>query len=665
MSGVWRYKASMLPRIHLVRSGRTKLDRAILTEQYRVLGQQIPLMYTLVFLDAVFLGFASYGSVSTTLSVVAPILLGIAAAVRSLLWVARRGDSPPGLRRIRRYLVGTIIAAAILSLAFGGWALVLFVEADLARRTCIALYIFIGAITCCYCLQTFPIAAWLVMACGASPVILCLIVSGDRFLVGLGVNIILVSAVVLRMFGATHAGFVDVLASRAEMAAGQRRARLAEQRAHQLAYHDPLTGLPNRRALTEYLRGAEPHRFGLMLVDLDRFKSINDVHGHPIGDQLLRAVAGRLSWVVGEGGRSYRLGGDEFAITLPFDGDDLDRVRSVAHAIVREVARPFLIDERMHHIGASVGIALYPEDARDADTLMRRADVALYQAKEAGRGCYCAFASQMDAEIRRRSTIEAEMRDGLTQGLFYPRYQPIIDLRTGHVTGFELLARWRREDAEIGPDQFIPIAEECGLLNTLMLDLLDRACSETRDWPVPASIAINISPGQLRDDWLSHKILSVLARTGFPPQRLTVEITENALIVDAEKAHHAIESLKNQGVQLALDDFGTGYASIQHLRMLPFDKIKIDRSFVDSLSESTEKLRIVRAILGLASTLELPVVAEGIETLETAEMLRALGCAQGQGYLFGRPMDKEEVERWLADGVMPPAAEALIRRNGP
>ncbi|WP_245824528.1 putative bifunctional diguanylate cyclase/phosphodiesterase [Sphingomonas azotifigens] len=622
-------------------------------------------MYTLVFLDAVFLGFASHGSVSPRLSVVAPILLGIAAAVRSLLWVTRRTDTIPSIRKIRRYLIGTILAAAVLSLAFGGWALVLFFEADLARRTSIALYIFIGAVTCCYCLQTFPVAGWLVMMCGASPVVVCLLLSGDRFLVGLGVNIVLVSAVVLRMFGASHAGFIEVLASRAEMAIGQRRARLAEQRAHRLAYHDPLTGLPNRRALAGYLRQAGPGQFGLMLVDLDRFKSINDVHGHPIGDQLLRAVAGRLRWVVGEGGRSYRLGGDEFAISLPYAAGDLDRVRSVAHAIVREVARPFLIDDRMHHIGASVGIALYPEDATDADTLMRRADVALYQAKEAGRGCYCAFAAQMDAEIRRRSTIETEMREALAESRFYPRYQPIVDLRTGQVTGFELLARWRRDDSEIGPDQFIPIAEECGLLNTLMLDLLDRACLETRDWAVPVSIAINISPGQLRDEWLSHKILSVLARTGFPPARLTVEITENALIVDADKAHHAIESLKNQGVQLALDDFGTGYASIQHLRMLPFDKIKIDRSFVESLTDGSEALRIVRAILGLASTLELPVVAEGIETLETAEMLRGLGCAQGQGYLFGRPMDKDEVACWLADGVMPPAAEALIRRSGP
>lgn len=655
----------MLQGIHFVRSGRTKLDRAILTEQYRVLGQQIPLMYVLVFIDALFLGFASHGSVSAWLSMAAPALLGLAAAGRSLLWVLRRRDTAPSIRAIRRHLTGTIIAAAVLSLAFGGWALTLYTEADFARRTCIALYIFIGATTCCYCLQTFPVAIRLVLACGALPVTVCLLFSGDWFLTGLGVDILIVSAVVLRMFGASYRGFVEVLASRAEMAAGQRRARLAEQRAHQLAYHDPLTGLPNRRALAEYLRRREAERFGLMLVDLDRFKSVNDVYGHPIGDQLLRAVADRLRWVVGEAGRCYRLGGDEFAITLVFDAGGEDRVRSIAHAIVREIGRPFLIDERMHHIGASVGIALHPDDGREADTLMRRADVALYQAKEAGRGRYCAFAAQMDAEIRRRSTIEAEMREALASGNFYPRYQPIVNLGTGRVSGFELLARWRREGQGIGPDQFIPIAEECGLLNTLMLDLLDRACIETRDWPIPASIAVNISPGQLRDEWLSHKILSVLARTGFPPRRLTVEITENALIDDVEKVRYAVESLKNQGVQLALDDFGTGYASIQHLRMLPFDKIKIDRSFVDSLADQGEARRVVRAILGLAATMELPVVAEGIETPETAEMLRALGCAEGQGYLFGAPMAKDEVEQWLGRGTIPPAAEHLIRRNGP
>jgi diguanylate cyclase (GGDEF)-like protein len=654
----------MLRRLHLVPAGKTKLERALLIEQHRALGQLIPLMYVLVFIDALFLSFATYGSAPYRLTIVVPVLLGIAAAVRSIVWLLRRRRPPPDLRAIRRYLIGTIVAATVLSLAFGGWALLLFDDADLARRTCIALYIFIGAMTCCYCLQCFPVAARLVLACGALPVTLRLLTSGDWFLMGIGVDIVIVSFVVLRMFRTNYAGFVEVLGSRAEMATEQRRARLAESRAHQLAYHDPLTGLPNRRALAEYLALTTGtigpgEAFGLMLVDLDRFKSVNDVHGHPAGDQLLRAVADRIRSVVGDAGRSYRLGGDEFAIVVRHERGDADRVRTVAHAVVRDVARPFRADERMHHIGASVGIALFPLDGEDADTLMRRADVALYKAKESGRGCYCAFAAQMDSEIRWRSQIEAEMRVALVAGEFYPRYQPIVELATGRPIGFELLARWNRPDGQaIGPSQFIPIAEECGLINALMLDLLERACRETCGWENAGNIAINVSPVQLQDGWLSQKILSVLARTGFPPQRLTVEITENALIVDAANARQAIESLKNQGIKLALDDFGTGYSSIQHLRMLPFDKIKIDRSFVEALADDPEVLRIVRAIIGLAATLDLPVVAEGIETPQTAELLRAMGCAQGQGYLFGYPMTKAEVERWIRGDAPPNARPA-------
>ncbi|MHA6720275.1 putative bifunctional diguanylate cyclase/phosphodiesterase [Sphingomonas sp. RS6] len=644
----------MFRRLRLVPSGKTKLERAILVEQHRSLGDLVPLMYVLVFIDAVFLSIASYDSAPRKLTIVAPLLLGLAAGGRSLVWLIRRRRPQPDLRAIRRYLTGTIVAAAVLSLAFGGWALMLFDDADLTRRTCIALYIFIGAMTCCYCLQTFPVATHLVLTCGALPVTIRLLTSDNWFLVGIGVDIMVVSVVVLRMFRANYAGFVEVLASRAKMVTEQRLARLAEGRAHQLAYHDPLTGLPNRRALAEHLdattRSIGPDEaFGLMLVDLDRFKSVNDVYGHPAGDQLLRAVADRLKTVVGESGRSYRLGGDEFAIVVHHHRRDLDRVRGIAHAVVRDVARPFLADDYVHHIGASVGIALFPIDGDDAQTLMRRADVALYKAKEAGRGCYCAFAEQMDSEIRRRSQIEAEMRVSLGARHFYPSYQPIVELASGRPIGFELLARWKRPDGdEIGPSQFIPIAEECGLINALMLDLLERACIEARDWEGAGNIAINVSPVQLQDGWLSQKMLSVLARTGFPPQRLTVEITENALIVDAAAARQAIESLKNQGIRLALDDFGTGYSSIQHLRMLPFDKIKIDRSFVETLNEDPEVLRIVRGIIGLAATLDLPVVAEGIETQAVADLLRTMGCAQGQGYLFGHPMSKAEVERWIA-----------------
>ncbi|MDG2532509.1 EAL domain-containing protein [Sphingomonas sp. HITSZ_GF] len=613
-------------------------NQAILLEQFAALRQQVPLMYAMMFADAAFLAFAAYDTVSPWWSLGMPTLLAVLSAVRAAFWVARRGFTPRP-ESIPRYLRGTIVVAALLSLGFGGWGLLLYAEGDLVRRACIALYIFIGAISCCYCLQSVPRAGQAVVVFGAMPVTLCLLFSGDWFLRGLGINILLVAIVVLRMMRTSHAGFVEMLASRTHMAAEQERAKGAEQRAHELAYHDPLTGLPNRRALAEALEqrtdpagGSVP--LGLLIIDLDRFKSINDVHGHPAGDQLLRDVAARLNSVVGEQGTSYRLGGDEFAVIIDGDGD---AARRAAHAIVNAMLRPFASLDLVHHIGASVGISLYPHDALDLDTLMRRADIALYKAKHSGRSQHCAFEPMLDAEIRRRAEIEREMREAMGSDAFIPHYQPIVCLKSGEVVGYELLARWARAEGDaIGPEQFIPIAEECGLIDALMLRLLRRACRETRDWKVP--ISINVSPTQLKDPWFSQKLLAVLVRERFPAQRLTVEITENALIVDAESAQQAIASLRNQGIQLALDDFGTGYSSLQHLQMLPFDRLKIDRSFVAAMGRDPQAMRLVLAIVTLANTLGLPVVAEGIESAATAETLAQLGCAMGQGFLYGHPM---------------------------
>ncbi|MDV3456629.1 EAL domain-containing protein [Sphingomonas sp. HF-S4] len=622
-------------------------ERAILVEQFRALRKQVPLMYVMMFVDAAFLSFAAHGTVSPYWSLGMPAALALFSGIRALFWLQRRSFTPAP-EAIPRYLTGTIIVAAILSFGFGSWGLVLYAEGDLVRRACIALYIFIGAISCCYCLHPLPRAGQAVLLFGALPATLCLIFSGDWFLCGLGVNILLVATVILRILRTSHAGFIEVLASRTDMAAEKRRAQGAEQRAHQLAYHDPLTGLPNRRALAEALenRTADGDPLGLLVIDLDHFKSVNDVHGHPVGDQLLRDVAARLSAVVAEQGTSYRLGGDEFAVIVEAGAEG---ARRTANAIVHAMRKPFGSFDLVHHIGASVGISLYPDDALDRETLMRRADIALYAAKQSGRSQHCAFEPMLDAEIRRRAAIESEMREAMAADAFVPYYQPIVDLRSGTTFGYELLARWRRADGEeIGPDQFIPIAEECGLINELMLRLLRRACAETRHWNT--IIAINVSPTQLRDPWFSQKVLAVLKQEQFPPPRLSIEITENALIADAESAKQTVESLKNQGIRLALDDFGTGYSSLQHLQMLPFDKIKIDRTYIRAIERDPAALRMVRAMIAMAQTLGLPVVAEGIETAATARIVRELGCRLGQGFLFGHAMACADVEAHGIEG---------------
>jgi diguanylate cyclase (GGDEF)-like protein len=620
--------------------------RAVLGEQYRSLRDQIPLMYAIMAVNAASLGIATYRSAPLALSLGVPILLCIAAAVRSVLWLKRR-QAEPDLERARGYMRGTVISAAVLSLGFGGWGLMLFEDADLVQRMCIGLYIFTGAMSCSFCLQSLPAAGRLVLLCGAMPVTIVMLASNNWFLIGLGINLLFVALLNHRILNANFARLVEVLSSRSRMEMERERARDAEQRAHRLAYHDPLTGLQNRRALGEnldLLMHARGQPIGLLIVDLDRFKAVNDVHGHLAGDYLLRDVSARLVELVGQSGRVYRLGGDEFAVVVEIDEADPDAVRRIARRIVQGMTEPFRSSNLIHHIGASVGISLYPTDADDRETLMRRADIALYQAKEKGRRQHRAFEPMMDAEIKRRSTLESELRAALAAGQFLPFYQPLVDLPSKRIIGYELLARWARDDGEeIGPDQFIPIAEECGLINELMLTLLQRACVEARDWDPALSIAINISPVQLKDPWLAEKILAEATRMNFPPNRLALEITENALIVDADNARRTIESLKNQGMRVALDDFGTGYSSLQHLRMLPFDKIKIDRSFVQALGDDPEALKIVRAITSLAQSLELPVVAEGIESAETAERLQAMGCNEGQGFYFGVPMSADRV----------------------
>ncbi len=619
-------------------------SRELVTAQYRALRSQIPLMYALMIVDAAFLAFATFKQVPLALSVGAPALLSLMAIGRALVWLKRRGEITE-VANIRRYLRVTTLFAAILSAAFGGWGLILMDFANPMQTFAIALYIFVGAIGCCYCLQTLPAAARLVLMLGAAPVTIRLLLSNDWYMVGIGANFIMVAALIAGMLSSYHRGYIEVLNSRSDMLVEQARAQSAERRAQQLAYRDVLTELPNRRALSEHLAGLRflaPERgVALLVLDLDHFKAVNDVHGHLAGDGLLQHVATCLTDIVDGRGTAYRLGGDEFAITLDLDRPDVTLPRSIAKQIVEVLAAPFNIDGLVHHIGGSIGISLYPRDATDSETLMRRADIALYQAKACGRSQFRLFEPAMDAEIVRRSVLEQEFRRDLARGAFRPHYQPIVHLLTERITGFEMLARWGRDDgSEIGPCEFIPIAEECGLVGDLMLNLLEQACRDATAWSQDLTLSINVSPTQLKDRWLSEKILGVLTNAGLPPRRLKLEITENALIAEPDHAKSVVESLKNQGVLLALDDFGTGYSSIQHLRILPFDNVKIDRSFITDIEHDAEAHRMAVSMIHLAFNLGLSVVAEGIESAGALTILKEIGCAEGQGYLFGRPVSQ-------------------------
>lgn len=637
----------MFDRLTEIKTHHLPVSNEILYEQYITLRRQIPLMYALMFINVLFLGIESFRDVPFGMSFGIPIILGFAIIARAVVWIRRRSTvAQPD--QIRRYLRGTIISASILSIIFGSWGFFLFSDAEPIRSVSISLYVFVGAISCCFCLQALPSAGYLVLLFGVMPVTIRLLVASHWSLFSVGANFLIVALLILRTLATNHASFIQVLQSRADMLMEQNRAQHAEIVAQQLAYEDPLTGLSNRRALSEHISSSltllRPNElFYLLLLDLDLFKGVNDAYGHNAGDSLLKAVSTRLRLSAEPVGHVYRLGGDEFAVTLQVAERANGAASTIADLLVREVAAPFSVDRLSHHISASIGISCYPIDAANREELLQHADIAMYESKARGRSRHCTYGAFMGAALVDRAELEREIRGDFHTGAFRPFYQPIVDLSSGDIVGFEMLARWKRADGElIGPSRFIPIMEECGIIDEFMLKMVEQACKDAKSWPHEQMVAINISPTQFRDPRLSEKILSVFAREGFPARRVCLEITENALFSDPDAAARIIDTLKEQGVRLALDDFGTGFSSIQHLRMLPFDKLKIDRSFVYNIDTNDAAYRVVSGIIRLAESLQLSVVAEGVETDSVKEALKTLGCRYAQGYLMGIPLDASD-----------------------
>ena len=444
---------------------------------------------------------------------------------------------------------------------------------------------------------------------------------------------------------------------------GRARLRTALAATEAVARTDALTGLPNRRGLYEQLRTAlaRADRIGgtvaLLLCDLDRFKGVNDAHGHPAGDHLLQLVAARLRDAEGAGSAIARLGGDEFALVVPLDAADpsgpASEAAQLARRIIAVLGQPFALpDGPVAQIGVSIGIALARAEDGDADALVRRADVALYRAKADGRSRFHFFDPGLDAHIQARALLEGELRQAVAHDLLLPHFQPLVDIATGRLIGFEMLARWPHPiRGSIPPVEFIPIAEDAGLIGPMTEGLLRRACRAAAAWPSDVVVACNLSPLQLRDRGLPATVLSILTETGLPAHRLELEITESALVGDIDLARDLLGKLKALGVRLALDDFGTGYSSLRHLQLLPIDKLKIDASFVRAMGGDTESRKIVAAVIGLSHSLGLLTVAEGVEDSATAALLRDLGCDVGQGWLYGRPQPEEAVGALLFEAA--------------
>ncbi|MGO4571009.1 putative bifunctional diguanylate cyclase/phosphodiesterase [Microvirga sp. 2TAF3] len=425
--------------------------------------------------------------------------------------------------------------------------------------------------------------------------------------------------------------------------------RQAESQIAYMAHHDALTDLANRVLFREQMERALAHAqrsdasLAVLCLDLDRFKDVNDTLGHETGDSLLKVVAQRLRACVREGDVVARLGGDEFAVLQVAVSEPHD-CAVLAMRIVESLGAPYEIDGQEIVIGTSVGIALAPEGSMTPDQLLKHADLALYRAKAVGRGTFRFFEPEMDAELQARRVLEVDLRKALVNREFELFYQPQVDIRKEQISGYEALLRWRHpERGIVSPGEFIPVAEDIGLISPLGEWVIEEACREAAKWPASVKVAVNLSPVQFRNKGLVQCVRQALARSGLSPIRLELEITESVLLQDNDTTLATLHQLRHLGVRIAMDDFGTGYSSLSYLRSFPFDKIKIDQSFVQGLSSRADCLAIVQSITSLGASLGMITVAEGVETEDQFQQLRAAGCNEVQGYYFGRPKPAKEL----------------------
>jgi len=437
--------------------------------------------------------------------------------------------------------------------------------------------------------------------------------------------------------------------------------RKAEAKAHELASLDPLTGCFNRRsggpAIDALLAdsASKQREVAVLMVDLDNFKQINDLNGHKAGDTVLIETAKRIADLLPRDGVLARIGGDEFVCALPYETHGREAVDRFAAQLTDAVSAPIEGSDGRLEVTISIGVSTSADRAEaespiDSETLIHRADVAMYHAKKRGRNRFYWFEQQMESELRFRNELENGIRRGIPAGEFVPYYEQQIDLDSGELVGFEMLARWQSPQfGLVGPEIFIPIAEEMDVIGELSEGLIGQALEDAREWDPGLTLSVNISPIQLRDPWFAQRLLKMLIDSGFPPHRFEVEITESCLHENIGAVRTIITSLKNQGIRISLDDFGTGYSSLSQLRSLPFDRLKIDRSFVNELSEVGPGNELFEAIVSLGRGLSLPVTAEGVESAAILEALRNVGPLKGQGYLYGHPEDAEATRARLAE----------------
>lgn len=616
--------------------------------QYNELKTQIPSLYALLMVNAVAVAYTHFDIAPTylTVGILAPILL--ITTFRMVAWIrARKVDPTPqeAISKMRQ----TVILGSLVSVIYIAWSLSLDGYGGPAERGHVALFIAITVIGCIFCLMHLPQAALMVMVIVTIPYLVHYLGQNQDVYIAIGLNIFLVCLVVLQVLLNGYRGFCKLIESQSDLAAKQKETELLNAENSKLAQTDALTDLPNRRyffnrleVLISEVEGTD-RQFAVGVVDLDRFKPINDTYGHQLGDQLLMEVGMRLKSLGLPNVEICRLGGDEFGFLYL---GDIYEAASTGQSICELISRPYRIGELQVSVGASCGIAFYPDAGTSAHVLFDRSDYALYNSKTSLRGRTTVYSAEHEARIRSERAIEAALQSADLASEFQVYFQPVVQLPERFVVGFEALARWDNPQlGRIAPDKFIPIAERAGLIHRLTLSLFEKAVEQIKALPGTLSLSFNLSAHDVTSAETVAALLEIIRRAAIDPRQITFEITETSVIGSYEAAETCLQVLRNAGVKLALDDFGTGYSSLGYLHRLPIDCVKIDRSFVAGIKDPIAS-GVVTSIVNLCRSMKMQCVVEGVEESNQLELLEAMHCRLVQGYHFSAPLPFEDL---LAD----------------
>lgn len=618
-------------------------DADLMRAKFHSFSKHMPLLYAILLCNALAIAFTSFDPSALLKTFVAPVAMCAMAFSRGVWWWRQTNDENLSDAEIVYYLKRTCTLAVVMTMAFEAWCIWIYDGADTYGRSNVTFFLGLTEVSTVFCLMTLRAAAMRVAVVSTFSFAFYFSWVDGGHLLPQTLVLCCVSAGMVVVTHRFNQSFAELISSQRTLRLRQRETEKLSEENRRIAFSDPLSGLPNRRELLARLDRLEkrehlPHdTLAVIFIDLDGFKSVNDDHGHQAGDALIRSVCLRLRQHCPPKATLARVGGDEFAVLLE-TSDAQSAALKLAQAMLEEIALPVLVDRHVLQVGGSIGIAANVDAEGTPRELLRRADMAMYHVKTQGKGKVAIYDPGFDEGRLLRLEIESQIGLGLSRGEFDVFYQPIVDAQSGRIVSVEALLRWpRRPQGPLLPDEFIDIAEATGQIHPLGLFVLERACREIGPLG-DLHLSVNVSPAQFRDPAFERQVAHVLEQTRFPPHRLQFEITEGYLLANPERVVSAVDTFKGQGMSVALDDFGTGFTSIHYLRSYGFSHIKIDKSLLAGLAPGSKATLLVSGAILLARGLDMAVIAEGVESEAQAEILRAAGCHELQGYLFGKPM---------------------------